>query len=112
MMSALRAGMMLVLLAALASCRQSTPDRERDARERAAAHAATARSAVVQSLASPREPGRLIYDKPTDLSYRSLHATRPDLDSAKIHDTPSAAEQGSRNTNRAEKRTPPHGAQP
>lgn len=72
----------LIVLGALTACHQSEQARERAAQERAATHATVARSAVVQSLATPRQPGRLIYDKPTDLSYTSLRATRPDLDSA------------------------------
>jgi hypothetical protein len=55
--------------------------------------------------ATPRAPGRIIYDKPVDLSYASLRATRPDLDSARnAHGKPNATEQGSRNRNRAEER--------
>ncbi|HEX5438137.1 MAG TPA: hypothetical protein VFW98_13310 [Gemmatimonadaceae bacterium] len=100
------AAAILALLVALTACRQSKQDRLRDGGQRATAHAVVARSAVVQSLAAPRVPGRLIYDKPTDLSYASLHATRPDLDSAKIHGTPKATEQGSRKTNRISERTP------
>jgi hypothetical protein len=97
--------MALVLLVALSACRQGEQARERAMQQRAATNAIVARSAVVQMLATPRQPGRLIYDKPTDLSYASLRATRPDLDSARnAHGSPNATEQGSRNRNRTEQR--------
>ena len=99
------AWLVLAALAALTACRESEQARVRARQERAAAHATVARSAIVQSLATPREPGRLIYDKPTDLSYASLRATRPELDSArKVHGSSNATEQGSRNKDRAEER--------
>lgn len=100
-----KVGIALMLLVAFSACGQSEQARERARQQRAAAHAIVARSAVVQSLASPRVPGRIIYDKPVDLSYASLRATRPDLDSARnVHGKPNATEQGSRNTNRDEVR--------
>jgi hypothetical protein len=34
---------------------------------------------VVRATASPADSGRIIYDAPTDLSYASARATRPDL---------------------------------
>ncbi len=34
---------------------------------------------VLKAMAEPREPGRIIYDAPTDLSYASAQLRRPDL---------------------------------
>jgi len=35
--------------------------------------------AVLKAMAEPEEPGRIIYDAPTDLSYASAQLRRPDL---------------------------------
>jgi hypothetical protein len=91
----------LAAVALLGACRQSAPERVRDAEQRAAANASVARSEVVRSLASPRTPGRIIYDKPMDLSYENLRKTRPDLDSARlVHRTPAATEKSRRDTSK------------
>ena len=34
---------------------------------------------VLKAMAEPKEPGRIIYDAPTDLSYASAQLRRPDL---------------------------------
>jgi len=92
-----------LLLAAtlLAACRKSAEERAHDARERADAHALVARSEIVSTLASPRAPGRIIYEKPVDLSYANLRKTRPDLDSAGLaHGAPAAIEKQRPETSR------------
>jgi hypothetical protein len=88
-----KASLALLLLASLAACRASAEERLHDARERAAVHALVARTEIVRTLAAPREPGRIIYEKPIDLSYANLKKTRPDLDSAALaHGTQAATE--------------------
>jgi hypothetical protein len=88
-----RAPIVLAAFALMTACRASAEERARDAEQRAAAHALVARSELVSTLASPRAPGRIIYEKPVDLSYASLKKTRPDLDSASLaHGAPAATE--------------------
>lgn len=88
-------------VALLAACSESAQERARDAEQRAAANASVARSEVVRSLASPRTPDRIIYDKRMDLSYENLRRTRPDLDSARlVHGTPAATEKSRRDTSK------------
>ena len=83
----------LAAIAFLAACRASPEERARDAEQRAVANARVARSEIVRTLASPRVPGRIIYEKPVDLSYANLRKTRPDLDSAGLaHGAPAATE--------------------
>lgn len=83
----------LASLALMAACRENAGERAHDAARRAATHAVVARSEIVETLASPRVPGRIIYEKPLDLSYANLKKTRPDLDSAAlVHGTPAATE--------------------
>ncbi len=89
----MRAASVLLAVALLAGCSTSAEERAHDAERRAAIHALVARSEIVSTLASPREPGRIIYEKPIDLSYASLRKHRPDLDSAAlVHGTPAATE--------------------
>ena len=89
----MRAPVALLALTLLVACSKSAEERAHDARERAAAHALVARTEIVRTLASPRAPGRIIYEKPIDLSYTNLKKTRPDLDSASlVHGTPAATE--------------------
>ena len=77
----------------LVACSESAQERTRDAGQRAAANASVERSEIVRTLASPRSPGRIIYEKPVDLSYANLRRTRPDLDSAGlVHGAPAATE--------------------
>ena len=91
----------LAAVALLAACSESTQERVRDAEQRAAADASVARSELVRSLASPRTPGRIIYDKRMDLSYENLRRTRPDLDSARlVHGAPAATEKSRRDTSK------------
>ncbi len=88
-----RTSLALLGLVLLAACRASAEERLDDAREREAAHALVARTEIVRTLASPRAPGRIIYEKPIDLSYANLKKTRPDLDSAALaHGTQAATE--------------------
>jgi hypothetical protein len=67
-----------VVLGGLA-CRQSAGDRAEAiaAREREAMRVAA--TDVVRAAASPPETGRVIYERPTDLSYASARLTRSDL---------------------------------
>ncbi|HEU4585760.1 MAG TPA: hypothetical protein VFR95_08420 [Gemmatimonadaceae bacterium] len=89
----MRASLALLAVTLIAACTTSAEERMRDAEERAAAHAVVARTEVVRTLASPHEPGRIIYEKPIDLSYANLKKTRPDLDSAAlVHGAPAATE--------------------
>jgi hypothetical protein len=88
-----RASLALLAVTLIVACSKSSEEREHDARERAAVHALVARTEIVRTLASPREPGRIIYEKPIDLSYANLRKTRPDLDSAAlVHGSPAATE--------------------
>jgi hypothetical protein len=89
----MRASLALLAMTLLVACSKSADERAHDARERAAAHALVARTEIVRTLASPHSPGRIIYEKPIDLSYSNLKRTRPDLDSAAlVHGTPAATE--------------------
>jgi hypothetical protein len=89
----------LAALALLAACRASAEERAREAKQRAAANASAATSEIVRTLASPRVPGRIIYDEPIDLSYANLRRTRPDLDSAGLaHGAPAATEKSATDT--------------
>lgn len=95
-----RALLALAAFALLAACRASVEERAHDAEQRAAAHARVARSEIVRTLASPRVPGRIIYEKPVDLSYANLRETRPDLDSAGLaHGAPAATEESRTDAN-------------
>lgn len=92
-----------VLTAALTACRESEQDRLRHMQRRTTTNASVANSSVVQSLRTSEAPGRLIYDKPIDLSYATLRKTRPDLDSAKDgRRTPTAAAPVPKDTSQAE----------
>lgn len=99
----IRPRVILAVLITLAACGQSEQDRLRKAQQRATADASVASSSVVQSLVTSQAPGSLIYDKPIDLSYATLHNTRPDLDSAnESRRHPTAAAPVPRDSNRAE----------
>lgn len=65
-------------LVALA-CTRSDADRARQAAERRLARDSLLSAEVVQTLQTPTSTGRLIYERPTDLSYDSLRVKRPDL---------------------------------
>ena len=95
-MSAFGVRRSLVVLAVVvlpAACRASAEERARAAEQRTAANASVASSELVRTLASPQVPGRIIYEKPIDLSYSNLKRTRPDLDSAAlVHGAPAATE--------------------
>jgi hypothetical protein len=91
-----RALIALAAVALPAACRASPEVRAHDAEQRAVAHARVARSEIIRTLASPRVPGRIIYEKPVDLSYANLRKTRPDLDSAGLAHGARAATEKSR----------------
>jgi hypothetical protein len=72
-----------IALAALAAgCRGDEEgrivERDEDARARQGTYL-LADSNVVAELRAPANPGRIIYDAPTDLSYANAQRTRPDL---------------------------------
>ena len=70
----------LAAAAALAACAGADRLRERDDDERRRLGTLVlGDSAVVSALRTPAEPGRIIYDPPTDLSFASLQRARPDL---------------------------------
>jgi hypothetical protein len=97
----MRATAVLLAVTLLAACRKSAEARTQDAYQRAAAHALVARTEIVRTLATPRAPGRIIYEKPIDLSYANLKKTRPDLDSASlVHGAPAATEKQHPQTSR------------
>jgi hypothetical protein len=58
-------------------------DEDVDIREPSAeatdAKLATMDEDVLKAMAEPKEPGRIIYDAPPDLSYASAQLRRPDL---------------------------------
>lgn len=67
----------LILVAAVA-CAPSESDRARQATERTLARDSLLTAEVVQSLKTPTSTGRLIYERPPDLSFDSLQVKRPD----------------------------------
>ena len=67
---------LLVLLAVMA-CTAS--ESEQTAAEQQQSRESLLTSGVVQSLVTPASAGRLIYERPADLSYDSLRVKRPDL---------------------------------
>ena len=68
----------LLLVLAAAAC-SSADERARQAAEFRAAREAIRSTEVVKALESPASTGRLIYERPADLSYDSLLVKRPDL---------------------------------
>ena len=69
----------LLLLVAAAGCAPSEAARARQAAERKSARDSLLSAEVVQSLKTPASTGRLIYERPADLSFDSLRVKRPDL---------------------------------
>ena len=69
----------VLFLAAAVSCASSETERARQTAERKSAHDSLLSAEVVQSLKTPTSTGRLIYERPVDLSFDSLQVKRPDL---------------------------------
>lgn len=69
----------LFLIVAAVACSTSESARARQAAERKQARDSLLASDVVQALQTPASAGRLIYERPADLSYDSLRVKRPDL---------------------------------
>jgi hypothetical protein len=61
------------------ACTGSESERARQAAERREARDSLLTTEVVESLKTPTSAGRLIYERPADLSYDSLRLKRPDL---------------------------------
>jgi hypothetical protein len=66
-----------LVLAALACVSES--DRTRQAAAHREARDSLRTTDVVQALTTPKSTGRLIYERPVDLSYDSLKVKRPEL---------------------------------
>ena len=66
------------MVLALAAC-SAREERARQAAELRQARDSLLSAEVVKSLQPPAPTGRLIYDRPADLSYDSLLVKRPDL---------------------------------
>ena len=68
----------LLVLVVVVAC-TSSEERSRQAAEVRQSRDSLLTTKVVQSLKTPTSTGRLIYERPTDLSSDSLEAKRPDL---------------------------------
>ena len=68
----------LLLLLVAAAC-TSSEERARQAAEFRRSRDSLLTTEVVKSMQPPGPAGRLIYDRPADLSYDSLRVKRPDL---------------------------------
>ena len=68
---------LLVLLVVMACA--TSEERSRQAAQLRQSRDSLLTTEVVQSSKSPTSTGRLIYERPTDLSYDSLLVKRPDL---------------------------------
>lgn len=69
----------LILIVVASACAASEEELTRQAAERRAARDSLLSAEVVQALVTPTSAGRLIYERPADLSYDSLRVKRPDL---------------------------------
>jgi hypothetical protein len=69
----------LLLVLVGASCGPGESERARDLAGRREARDSLLTMEVVQPLKTPASEGRLIYERPADLSYDSLRAKRPEL---------------------------------
>jgi hypothetical protein len=69
---------MLLLIAVVAAC-SSREERARRATAFRQARDSLLSAEVVKALQPPASAGRLIYERPADLSYDSLLVKRPDL---------------------------------
>ena len=70
-------GVFLIVVAM--ACTASDSDRSSQVAARRQARDSLLTAEVVQSLVTPTSSGRLIYERPADLSYDSLRVNRPDL---------------------------------
>jgi hypothetical protein len=77
-----------LIFAALALACSSKEERARQAADFRQARDSLLSAEVVKSLQSPASPGRLIYDRPVDLSYDSLLVKRPELGRASDRRSP------------------------
>ena len=68
----------IALVFAAVAC-VSESDRTRQAAEHREARDSLLTTEVVQALTTPKSTGRLIYERPVDLSYDSLKVKRPEL---------------------------------
>lgn len=73
----MKRGVFLILIAV--ACTASDSERTRQAAERRRARDSLLTTEVVQALRTPTWAGRLIYERPADLSSDSLRVKRPDL---------------------------------
>lgn len=69
----------LLLFFLIASACSSREERSRQAAEFRQARDSLLSAEVVRALKPPAAVGRLIYERPADLSYDSLRVKRPDL---------------------------------
>lgn len=72
-----------LLLALFAMACSSGEERARQAADVRQARDSLLSADVVKSLQTPPSVGRLIYERPADLSYDSLRVKRPDLASSR-----------------------------
>jgi hypothetical protein len=68
----------LVLVLVAVAC-TSESERTRQAAEHREARDSLLTAEVVQAMTTPKSAGRLIYERPSDLSYDSLKVKRPEL---------------------------------
>jgi hypothetical protein len=69
----------LFLIVVVVACTTSEEERAHQAAARQAIRDSLLTAEVVQALVTPTSAGRLIYERPADLSYDSLRVMRPDL---------------------------------
>jgi hypothetical protein len=69
----------LLLIVVVVACTTSAEERGDQAAARQASRDSLLTTEVVQALVTPTSTGRLIYERPADLSYDSLLVKRPDL---------------------------------
>jgi hypothetical protein len=67
------------LLIVATACTESQSERASQVAERRKGFDSLLATEVVKGLAIPAVPGRLLYDRPADLSYDSLKVKRPEL---------------------------------
>ena len=72
----------LLLIVVVMACAASASERASQAAEARQSRDSLLTMDVVRSLKTPISAGRLIYERPADLSYDSMRAKRPDLVSA------------------------------
>jgi hypothetical protein len=75
-----------LLMLVTVACTASDSERAHQLAQRQPSHDSLLTAEVVQTLLTPISQGRLIYERPADLSYDSLRVKRPDL--VRIADRP------------------------